>query len=163
MAAGDIGLTQISGDVGFLIRVGQWLNGDGFANYEHAFVDCGDGTIIQAMPGGAQHVINPYRNSDVTYLRAPIALGAKVAAAARKYKGVPYSFLDYLSIAAHRVRLPVPFLKRYIRNSGHMICSQLADQAAADAGWVLFDDGRWPGYVAPGDLYKLVGDRVKTS
>jgi hypothetical protein len=37
----------------------------------------------------------------------------------------------------------------------HMICSQLADETALRGGWHLFDDGRWPGYVPPCDLYRL--------
>jgi hypothetical protein len=47
-----------------------------------------------------------------------------------------------------------------------MICSQLADTAAAEGGWHLFEDGRWPGDVTPGDLYRLYqgqrAQRMKT-
>ena len=39
---GTIGLTQISGDVGRLIRVGQWMCGDGFTDYQHAFITTDD-------------------------------------------------------------------------------------------------------------------------
>lgn len=68
---------------------------------------------------------------------------------------MPYSVADYFALAAHRLHIPAPHLKRYVRSSGHMICSQLADAAAAEGGWHLFEDGRWPGDVTPGDLYRL--------
>ncbi|MFD0528969.1 hypothetical protein ACFQ1I_21765 [Kitasatospora arboriphila] len=37
-----------------LIRIGQWLNASGFADYEHAFVFVGDGQLVEAQPGGAE-------------------------------------------------------------------------------------------------------------
>jgi hypothetical protein len=169
---GDIGLTQIHGRVGALIRFGQWLNGDGFRDYEHAFVlvvgesEISSGSVIEAEPGGA--LLSPlsrYAADTVIWIPCPPGLGAAVAEAAVKYgppgngrppTGVPYSFLDYLAIAAHRIRLPLPGLKRYVTSTRHMICSQLADQAAADGGWHLFSDNRWPGYVTPEDLARLV-------
>ena len=153
---GDIGLTQIHGDVGLGIRTAQWLDGDGFVDYEHAFVHTGGGWIVEAEPGGARvgHTAE-YVHNTVLWLSCPTEYGAAVAAAAEAYVGVPYSFLDYGAIAARRLHLPVPGLREYIGDTGHMICSQLADRAAADGGWHLFADGRWPGYVTPGDLYRL--------
>jgi hypothetical protein len=139
-----------------LIRFGQWLNGDGFANYEHAFVFTGDG-IVEAMPGGALYSrLDKYPADTVAWLRCPPLDGSAVAAAALTYVGVPYSFLDYVAIAAHRLRLPVPGLRSYIASTGHMICSQLADSAALRGGWRLFTDGRWDGYVTPGALDHLL-------
>jgi hypothetical protein len=163
---GDIGLTRIHGWVGLLIRFGQWLNGGGFRDYEHAFVYVGLGQIIEAEPGGALlSLLTRYAPDTVLWVPCPPGLGAAVALAARAYGpgangrppvGVGYSFLDYLALAAHRLHLPLPGLRTYIESTGHMICSQLADRAAADAGWHLFTDGRWPGYVTPGDLLELV-------
>lgn len=115
--------------------------------------------IVQAMPSGAEEIpiglehwtddfiyIRPYWSNGVT--------GEAVAMYARSYIGTPYSFADYAAIEAHHLHLPVPHLDRYIRDSGHMICSQLADQAAADAGYHIFDDGRFPGDVTPAALYR---------
>jgi hypothetical protein len=84
--------------------------------------------------------------------------GVYAAAAARygptaAHRGVGYSFLDYDAIAAHRLHLPVPGLRAYIGSTGHLICSQLCDQAYADVGAHLYADGRWPGYVTPLDLW----------
>lgn len=156
---GDIGLTIVEGAPGRLIRVGQLLNGDGYSTFEHAFVVVGvDGAVphvVQAQPGGA--ALEPLRcdPSKTIYLRCPEGSRAATAAAAESYIGVGYSWLDYFALAAHRIHLPAPLLRRYIASTGHMICSQLADRAAADAGWHLFDDARWEGYVTPGALREL--------
>lgn len=155
--SGDIGLTQIEGGVGELIRIGQWLNGDGFADYQHAFVVVGEGRLIEAMPGGAIFGnLWKYDHYDsVKYLRCPDEYRDTVAEAARLLEGVPYSFADYASLVARRLRISTPRLRAYIASSGHMICSQLADAAALRGGWHLFEDGRWQGDVTPGDLYGL--------
>lgn len=150
---GDIGLTSITGPVGLLIKVGQWLNGDGFGAYQHAFVVLPEGHLIEAMPGGAVvSVLSEYDDRDVLYVSPAGLTDAQRTAicdCARKYQGIPYSFLDYFALALHRFRLRVPGLRRYIESTGHMICSQMADRAYLDAGLHLFDDGRWPGYVTP--------------
>lgn len=158
---GDIGLTQISGYGGKLIRLGQGLNGDGFADYEHAFVvteqnsKFQDETIVEAMPGGAKRVRNWHDPARTRWLICPEEFRASVAGAARDYIGVPYAWTDYLALALHRFRIPTPHLKHYIETSGHMICSQLADRAAERGGWHLFKDNRWHGDVTPGDLNRL--------
>jgi uncharacterized protein YycO len=150
---GDIGLTSITGPVGRLIKIGQWLNGDGFGAYQHAFVVLPGGLLIEAMPGGA--IIAPlskYDDRDVLYVSPAGLTDAQrkaICDCALKYRGVPYSFLDYFALAAHRFRIPVLGLRSYIRSTGHQICSQMADQAYLDAGQQLFDDGRWEGYVTP--------------
>lgn len=150
---GDIGLTSITGPVGRLIRFGQWLNGEGFGPWEHAFVVLPGGQLIEAMPGGADVApLSTYDDREVLYVSPAGLTDAQrkaICDCALRYRGVPYSFLDYLALAAHRLRLPVPGLRRYVESTGHMICSQLADRAYLDAGQHLFGDGRWPGYVTP--------------
>lgn len=153
---GDIGCTQITGNVGLLIRLGQWLNGDGFANYEHCFVYIGNGQIVEAEPGGARLAdLAEYDQRTIVWLRCPAEHRDAVADAARALEGKPYSFLDYLALAAHRLHLPIPGLRHYIDSTGHLICSQLADRAAELGGWHLFTDSRWPGYVTPADIAAL--------
>ncbi|MFD0032578.1 hypothetical protein ACFVJK_30775 [Streptomyces sp. NPDC127172] len=155
---GDIGLTSITGPVGRLVQFGQWLNGDGFGAYQHAFIVLPGNLLIEAMPGGA--IVAPlskYDDRDVLYVSPADLTDAQrkaITDCALKYRDVPYSFLDYLALAAHRFRLPVPGLRRYIAASGHQICSQLCDRAYLDAGLHLFDDGRWPGFVTPMSLYR---------
>jgi len=159
---GDIGLTVITGAGGKAIRLGQWLNGDGFADVEHAFVVAkhrqGLPTvpwIVEAMPGGARYVKNWHPADRTVYLRCPDEHRDAVAEAARDMIGVPYSWADYGALALHRFHIPTPHLRHYIETSGHMICSQLADRAAEKGGWRLFADGRWHGDVTPADLNRL--------
>jgi hypothetical protein len=75
---------------------------------------------------------------------------------ARALVGTPYSIADYAALISHRWHIPSPGLKDFIGDTGHMICSQLVDQACYDALWFLFDDDRWPGYVKPSDLGHLL-------
>jgi hypothetical protein len=162
---GTIGLTQISGNVGKLIEIGQWLNGDGFKDWEHAFLLGPGGRILEAEPGGAR-VGNVSEYSSIYWCTSIAKLtNAKtltaVWAGAQKYTGVGYSFADYFALAAHRLDIPGPALKNYIASSGHLICSQLCDQAYMDQGVHLFTDNRWPGYVTPEDLYNLDQALVK--
>lgn len=153
---GDIGCTQIHGNVGALIRIGQWLNGDGFANYEHCFVYIGDGQIVEAEPGGARVAdLAEYDARTIAWVRCPEQYRQPVAQAAKSLVGTPYSFLDYLAFALHRFHIPAPMLRRFIQSSKHLICSALADRAAELGGWILFSDGRWSGYVDPADVAAL--------
>ncbi|MFE7246063.1 hypothetical protein [Streptomyces sp. NPDC057580] len=162
---GDIGLTSITGTVGRLIQIGQWLNGDGFGPYEHAFIVLPDDQLIEAEPGGAQVApLSEYDDREVLYVSPAGLTPAQreaIVSCALKYRDVPYSFLDYAALAAHRFHLPVPGLRTYVESTGHMICSQLCDQAYKDAGIQLFDDGRWEGYVTPMDLYNQLADPTR--
>lgn len=159
---GDIGLTQISGAGGKAIRLGQLALGEGWEDYQHAFGvsevdDRGGLHIVEAMPGpgGAQHVANRHDPARTRWLICPDEHRDAVAASLRGFVKVPYSVADYFALAAHRFHIPAPHLERYIRDSGHMICSQLVDRAAAEGGWHLFADGRWDGYVTPLSLNAL--------
>lgn len=155
--AGIIGLTSISGDVGKLIEVGQWLNGDGFKQWEHSFVTLPGGLILEAEPGGAQIV--PLHYTDVYWCYALNKLlpetvtFAQVTAMAQQFKGIPYSFLDYFALAQHRLHIPGPGLEDYIKSTRHEICSQMADDFYSRLGAHIFTNDRWPGDVAPLDLY----------
>lgn len=158
---GDIGLTVISGWGGKGIQAAQKLMGCPWNTKQHAFgvesVEPGTGTewIVEAMPEGARHIANWHDPAHTVYLRCPDQYRAGVAQAFLDLVGTPYSWLDYQAIALHHLHVPAPWLKRYIASTGHMICSQLVDEAAQRGGWHLFDDHRWPGYVPPCDLNRL--------
>lgn len=160
---GDFGLVHMGGNSGKLIHAGQILNGDGFADYEHAFVYVGNGNIVEAEPGGAKHVALHY--DKVLWSSGKIELTQTqrvlISHAAQEYAEIktPYSAVDYFALAAKRLNLGplVPGLRTYVESSKHMICSQLVDKCYQDAGVQLFNDGRWNGYVTPGALAGLIG------
>lgn len=159
---GDIGLTNVQGPIGRLIALGEFLNGDGFGRYQHAFIVLPGSRLIEAQPGGARvEPLDKYADREVLYV-CPTGLTAAQRTAiclnAYRYQGVPYSFLDYAALAAHRFHLPVPGLRRFIADGGHLICSQLCDRAYLASGVHLFGDGRWPGYVTPMALYDLLAE-----
>lgn len=151
---GDIGLVKVHGTEGRLIRLGQALNGDGYEDFEHAFVYVGGGELVEAEPAGARlSALGEYEPQAVVWLRCPPQYGQKVAAAARGLVGTSYGFLDYLALAAHRFHLPIPGLRGFIGDTRSLICSQLAVEAARRGGWDLFPN-EWDGYVTPGMLWK---------
>lgn len=151
---GDFGLVSITGTVGRLIRVGQYLNGDGFRNFEHAFVVLDGGMLLEAEPGGARiRPLAQYDGTNVTYSDWPLTdVQRDRIVQARSLVGTPYSVLDYLSLVLVRLHIRPGWVARYVVNTGHMICSQMVDFCYVQAGVHLFDDGRIPGDVTPGDL-----------
>lgn len=157
---GTIGLTQIAGNVGKGIKFGEWLNGEGFHEWEHAFVLLPGQQILEAEPGKQGALIRSYHYGDDVYwctnirkLLGPSLADPVVQATADRLKGTPYSFVDYLALSMHRLRIPAPGLKHFIETSKHEICSQLADDFYYRLRTQIFDDGRWPGYVTPASLY----------
>lgn len=157
MQPGDFGLVSIKGGVGFLIRVGQFLNGDGFRDYEHAFIYVGDGKIVEAEPGGALiSDLSEYDGRPIMWSTGLISVPdwqrTDLAEDAKKFEGVPYSFLDYLAIALYRLGIKHPGVAKRVKDSKHYICSQLVAQIYADNGIPLTE---YPPYlVTPGKLYK---------
>jgi uncharacterized protein YycO len=157
--AGDFGLVPIKGTTGFLIRVGQWLNGDGFKNYEHAFVYIGDDKIVEAEPGGARVAdLSEYDGRSVLWSTDKVQLTDEqrtaVVGAAQGFVGVPYSFLDYLLLALKRLHISVPILNKRVLESKHLICSQLVAEAEAVGGILLTSK---PAYtVTPADLANII-------
>lgn len=117
--------------------------------------------LVQAMPRGAERVpLDPARHLTPkhVYIRPLypfVGQGVDVAAAAIDYVGTPYGFLTYVKLAAGALRMPATeaWLRRIISTRRDMICSQLADQALADAGYHVFDDGRLPQDVVPAELF----------
>ena len=152
---GDFFLVQIHGRPAISIGIGQALTGD-WSRFWHAGIVLDDGTAIAAHPGGVTidslKEIVADRPLAFSHYDLTLTEQASIVAAARSYLGRPYSFLCYLSIALVTFHIRPKWLLRYVAGTGHMICSQLVDQCYQDAGIHLFDDGRYPGDVTPGDL-----------
>jgi hypothetical protein len=168
---GDYACRQMGGDTGKLISLGEYLNGDGFSIYDHAeiFVGLPDkdgpyGYTMGAYPGGAKLV--PLQQDQLSDGNGFLWSTGKIPLAGDQRSAVVrnalllckggYSSADYFALAARRLHIPVPGLKAYIADSGHMICSQLVDYCYMRAGVHLFNDGRWPGYVTPADLANIL-------
>lgn len=167
-SVGAIGLSKISGNVGKLIRLAQWANGDGWDAYQHAMIcvqvdNTGRALVVQAEPGPHGANLQWYGPDDgVKWSQFPLSRleRRKIAKVARGYVGTRYSWLDYGALALHRFRIPVPYLRTYIQGTGSMICSQLCDRVYQDCGIHLFTDKRWDGYVVPAMLdQRLFGAR----
>jgi hypothetical protein len=158
-------LTRIPGRTGWWVGLAQAICGMP-SRWTHAGIVLPDDRILQAQPGGA--VIAPLDSltgrphivSD-----APIRLYVRdhpedsewfvrrsVTHEALNLEGTPYSFADYLALAAIHLHLPSKALRRYVENSGHLISSALLDRTFREAGIHLYDDGRYPGDVTPADL-----------
>lgn len=158
---GDFILTDISSGGGKLITIGQFLNGTGFSKYEHVALCVGDGRIIEmAGKGIREDSLEKYRNTAHRYSTGLIDLTDKerkeIVLASRRYlaEKIGYSWPLYGALALRRFHIPVPHLKAYIANTGHMICSQLIAACYRDGGHPLYD--HWTGWVTPGDLNKLL-------
>lgn len=153
---GDFGVVPIPGRGGRLIRIGQWLNGDGYADFEHAYVMVEPHRVVEAKNDGAGYSTLVHAGS--LWYSCPEESREAVAREAVALIGVGYSWVDYFALAAVRFKLAwtSKTLRRYVTGSGEMICSQLVDAAYQRAGVQLFDDGRLPGDVTPGDLYGLI-------
>lgn len=166
---GDFACLPISGATGKLISIGEWLNGDGFGDYDHAEIYVGMkdpnapyGYTMGAYPGGARLVPLPAPDRQRDWLWSSGHFGLTpqqrdaIVASALACRGIGYSAADYFALAAHRLHVPVPGLRDFIADSGHMICSQVVDWCYLQAKYHLFSDGRWEGYVTPMSLADLI-------
>jgi cell wall-associated NlpC family hydrolase len=155
---GQFGLVRSPGIVGKLIDVAQRLIGSG-SYYTHAFVVVGGGMVVQSEASGAvlASLDSAVNGRKVAYSALPLTdrQRADICSAALALDGTPYGYLDYPAIAAARL-LHTDALERYVTSTGHMICSQLVDEAYRRAGVELFP-GRIAGDVTPGDLARLIG------
>lgn len=165
LTPGMIGFAKIRGFVGFLIRLGQWFLKDD-SRWTHVFIYLGEGpygkyTIFAAQPGGARY--DDLREiSEVAWLSMLRPTPEQFDVIKRecdRLKGVSYSFLDYLSLGLLRFGIKWEWVRNRVRDSGHMICSQLADFVYNMAGIHLFQD-REHMDVSPGDLANLAVERI---
>jgi hypothetical protein len=151
---GDFFLLRGTDPVGRLIEFGELLYGEGFGEFSHAGIMVNATQILEAEPGGARlRPVDEYGSAMVwSSWKLDNIARLQLSHTAMTYLGVGYSAMDYFALAAHHWGLPLPGLKSYVASSGHMICSQLVDQIYTAAGFPMFHDGRWPGFVTPQSL-----------
>jgi hypothetical protein len=171
---GDIGFAFISGKVGFWVGVGQALLDDDCI-FAHAYIivrDPDDPTrmgAVEAMPGGAEYVPPDVLATRITnangYARLPLTEEQReeISAESLALIGVPYSFLDYLSLALVEWKVPgYRLVAGFVASTDHMICSQLVTHALTRVGYFLFTtDQLLPQQVTPGALWWQAGSASK--
>ena len=122
----------------------------------HAFIVLPGGYIIEAMPGGAVFDrVTKYPHAVYSQFELDEDQRDSICAEAIKMQGTPYSYLDYLALAATHFNIRPEPIRRRVQDSGHMICSQLCTEAYRRSGVDLFPDKRLPMDVTPGDLSRL--------
>jgi hypothetical protein len=160
---GDIQLCRVAFPGGTIIRILQWLNKDGFADFEHARVYLGDGLFAEAMPKGAiiaaHDLDEPGCDWDSGLYPLTDAQRAGTVAAARSYvaAGIGYNWLDYGSLVLKRLHIRPAFVLRRVRSLTSMICSQFACRCRFDGGAPFWDE--WTGDCTPGDIEQLIEAR----
>lgn len=168
---GSFGLAVIQGKLGFWVDKGQEVVERQKYKYTHAFLVLDDETVIEAEPGGAK--ITPLaaytKRRDVVFSDEPVQryldsivgysldeaeahVREKIVDFGRSLKGTPYNYLDYLAIGLDRFGIRPALIRRRLSRPDRLICSQLVDYVYQMAGIHLFDDGRDPSQVTPGDL-----------
>lgn len=182
---GSIGLSIIGGKTGALVAAGQAITGDG-SRWTHAFIVVDNDEVVEGMPGGARLTKLADRIDDdggIVFSDRPVAealtgleastpapnwddewrgfyernLRQDICQVARGMVGTPYSFLDYVAMAFTHFGIHAGWLRRYMLSKNHMICSQLVDEAFRRVGIHMFNDGRLPMDVTPGDIANRYG------
>lgn len=150
---GDVGFSTIRGMIGIIPNIGQALLKDS-CRYTHVYAYIGGGMLIEAMPGGARIV--PAVGRSGPWFRLPLTNAQRIMIPhnGETLDRTKYSFMNYPALAWHERRWPGHnALRGYVTNSNRMICSQLVDHLLSISGYKMFNDGRWPQDVTPGDLF----------
>jgi hypothetical protein len=164
LQVGDIGFSTIGGRIGPWVAIGQALLRDE-CWFTHTYIVieqiAGAVVVLEAMPHGARLTWlkgDERCRAGHGWIRLPLSESQRVDIEdARKYAGIPYSFLDYLSLALLHLGLPRKLTAGRVTSSGHMICSQLVDHVLCEVDFHLFDDGRLSQDVTPGALFRRAG------
>lgn len=158
---GDFFVTPTGGDW-FHRLIAKAIQWDTDSPYNHAGIYVGNGKIMEARPGGAGlNFVDTYDGMVWSHFDLTAAERSDIVAAALECAGKPYGWLDIAAIALAQKRLGATvdsetwWVKR-VSNIDTLICSQLVDLCYGDAGVHLFNDGRLPGLVSPGDLGRLL-------
>lgn len=148
---GDFFTVQRNTPVGWLIQLVTK------SHQSHAGVICGeDGRILEAEWRGARfNYIHRYPNAKIHHVEMKDYQQQVFSAACQAAEGIPYGFLDIISIGLLQYGVKPAWLRNRVKKQSNAICSQLVDRLEWQAGVHLFNDGRIEQDVTPGDLDKL--------
>jgi hypothetical protein len=151
---GSIGVVATGGIIGWGIRLLT------FSRYNHAFIVGPAGLLVEAQPGGARigHIsMYPkakYNTNTVIPDETRLAIWETALgfAQAKNGKGIGYGWLDDLALGLRFFGFWSDWIAGRIARQDRLQCAQLCDLAYSRNGVHLFDDGRLPLAVDPGDL-----------
>lgn len=133
------------------------------SRWNHAYVVVHGGYVVEATPRGARLApMAEYTGCEVAYNDEEpktVVQRDAIVAAAMDLVGTPYNFVDILALGLAGLGQRSKWLRERVHNCHGMICSQLVDEAYLRAGVHLYDDGRLPGDVTPGDLADRITER----
>ena len=151
VAVGSYFVVRTSGLAGRLIRIGTC------SPVNHAgIVVSATGDTMEGQPGGAGYGhLSHYDGhllivNDLEWLTD--AQRAAIVDQARGLTGTPYSWLDIVALGLACFGLRSGWIAKRVARNDRLICSQLVDLVYQRAGIHMFDDGRLPSAVTPGDL-----------
>jgi hypothetical protein len=164
----------IAGRAGILIETAQWLDGDRYQPYDHTEIYIGQaddagphGYTVSAYPSGhgrrplpCPPAILPGALWSTGLIPLTPAQRAGIVAWCAEHQDVGYSWVDYAALTLRRLGISDPALRRRIASSSRMICSQYTDRAYSVNDVRLYADGRWDGFVTPGDLADLLQGKM---
>ena len=165
---GAIGLVPVRGLGGEGIKLGELIL-DGLCAVQHAFILLEDGTVVGAEPHGPTVVpLADYDGTEIFWIDREMSPFARdrVLAHARPRAGEGYNWWAYVWLGCEKFHFHPDWVKRRVDDPRNAMCSQRVDRvyqmARADCvnptdltALTLFNDGRDPGDVTPGDLYPL--------
>lgn len=151
---GQIGLTTEAHS--WVEHMIEWVTQ---SSVHHVVICISDTECIGADPKGARIEPISYRK-DIIWSQFPLTPEQAQASAdwARAREGRPYSYINGFFIGMYRlfgINFPLAITRRFSTDKSYQ-CAQMGDAALTHgAGISVFDDGRLPGAVAPGDLEEL--------
>lgn len=140
---------------GWAAKVIRWVTR---SPVNHAVLSVGQGMIVEGDPKGAQ-LSHFTKYPHAIWANWPLTSRARdqIGTWGRRHVGVPYSWVDDAEIGMVDTFHWAPrWMRRRLRSTRTLMCSQLVDAAYQAAGVQLFTDGRPAGGVSPGDLYDLI-------
>lgn len=167
---GDFGVVATKGKL--LDRIAaRLIRWDTDSPVNHAFIYIGGGQIIEAANTVRVGWAAEYEDILWSTGRLPAELTPTdrqrdaIVNAAAYMLGERYNWLDIVAIGLAQKRLGQlvddrTWWAKRLSKDGREICSQLVDDAYNQAGVHLFQDGRLPGLVSPGDLYRLIVPQI---